>query len=120
MSDLDGAFVDLHMMIRSHGISVAPHMHRRDVYRLIRHIGFEPNGKASETWEYTWFLELPWCYHHLSSVRDGWVKGNNNDMMCFHGSSMRLVISMAVNFLRQALEQGLKLGENIREKDTSI
>jgi len=116
MSDLDDGLADLHKWIKAHGISAAPHMHNKDVYKITRSVGFEPNGRASETWEYTWYLELPWCYHHWDHLRDGWTKGNNDHAMSFHASSLRMVIAFAVNFLREAYNQGLRLGDNIREE----
>lgn len=116
MAVLDKLFVELHAMIRQHGISAGPHMHDQSAYRITYHIDFEPHGRASETWEYDWILELPWCYHHYHHMREGWKKGRNDHMATFHARSLQKVLRAATEFLIEAHEQGLRLGEVRREQ----
>lgn len=117
MGVLEELFVELDLMIRQHGISASPHMHERNVWILKRRIEFEPHGRASETWEYTWQLVLPWCYHHYHHTREGWKKGRNTMPAVFKGDSMKKVIRGATVFLMECHQQGLRLGDNIREQE---
>lgn len=116
MGVLEELFVELHLMIRAHGIIAAPHMHSRNVYVLKKRVEFEPHGRASETWEDTWRLELPWCYHHWKSTT-GWRKGKNVMPMVLTADSMKKVIRRASVFLIECQQQGLRLGDNIREQE---
>ena len=65
---------------------------------------FEPHGRASETWEVVWFLELlnvPWRW---KSTKEGWIEPEGvvgHPCMNFKGRTLDDVLTKAINFLKE-------------------
>ena len=62
--------------------------------------GFEPNGKASEDWEFYYILTLPRvCYHYKTTK--GWKETTHKEIcMNIKGPSLDEVIGRAIYFLK--------------------
>lgn len=60
---------------------------------------FEPNGRASETWESYWVLILHTVKYHWWNTKEGWRLGISSDSMNFKGESYWNVHGQALNFL---------------------
>jgi hypothetical protein len=65
--------------------------------------GFEPHGRASETWETLWRLVLPDVPAHWWHMREGWKPCTGNAVpMQFRGRTPGDVVTAAVAFLRES------------------
>lgn len=62
---------------------------------------FEGHGRASETWELYWTLQLPHILHHWKHTRDGWIVGTSSGCISFHGRTALDVIQQAIKFLEE-------------------
>lgn len=72
----------------------------RDILKLYLRSEFEPHGRASETFEFVWRLELGTIpFHWLSTT--GWQKGNTDKPMSFEGRSATEVIAKAKAFCKE-------------------
>jgi hypothetical protein len=109
MAVLDELFVELHLFLRTHGINPNPMTDGVDAYTITKHMDFEPNGKASETWEYVWFLTFPWCRYYWRSTT-GWRLGTSQNPIKFQAASLQLVIRRATMFLMEISQEGIRLG----------
>jgi hypothetical protein len=69
-------------------------------FKLICGVGFEPHGRASETWEVYWQIELPKTPWYWKST-NGWVKGNPNVHMKFHEKTLEGALAKALTFLQE-------------------
>lgn len=76
---------------------------------------FEPHGRASETWEMVWTLEIPLVQHHWRNVRDEWIRGSNNAPMRFRGRYPYDVIREAIEFMKELRAQDDQ--ENSHQRD---
>jgi len=63
-------------------------------------VGFEPHGRASETWEIYWTLVLPQIPYHWKST-NGWRRGSTKEPISFKGRTFDDVVSKAKAFLRE-------------------
>ena len=88
----------------------SPKYHDRELLDIRLMCGFEPNGRASETWEYTWTLVFPQILHHWHSTT-GWRPGNTELVMEFHGETVGECIAQARNFLLWYQERGQEHAE---------
>lgn len=61
---------------------------------------FEGHGRASETWELYWTLQLPHIKWY-SKYTDGWRVGDGMWPMSFHGRTALDVIQKAIRFLEE-------------------
>lgn len=61
---------------------------------------FEGHGRASETWELYWTLQLPHVKGY-SKYTDGWRIGNGDWPMSFYGRTALEVIQKAIAFLTE-------------------
>jgi hypothetical protein len=90
------------------GISLGSNTQGQEFIRLTCYCDFEGFGRASETWEEHWNLELPQMRPHWRSTT-GWRECNAEAKGCmkFHGRSPDDVTLQAVTFLRaMARQQG--------------
>lgn len=71
---------------------------------------FEPHGRASETWEMVWILELPLTQHHWKNTQGKWVRGSNNAPKRFTGRYAEDVIQEAITFLEELKVQNEQAG----------
>jgi hypothetical protein len=71
-------------------------------------VGFEPDGRASETWDGYWEVALVQIPHHWRSTK-GWVRGTTDHPITFGGATIGSAINNASTFLREARAQGLVL-----------
>lgn len=119
MNEIENLFAELSTLIRAHGISNSPMMDNREWYVLKKRCEFEPHGRASETWETIWYLELPWCNHYWRSTT-GWRAGNPVVHAVIKGRTLKVTLERAIAFLKETREQGIVLGENIHEEKPRI
>jgi len=61
---------------------------------------FEPHGRATETWELLWTLELPQIPYHIKLIT-GWKKGKTDSCMRFKGRTLDEVIKRAIIFAKE-------------------
>jgi hypothetical protein len=76
-----------------------PGMKPDDVILLYARSEFEPHGRASETFEWIWYLELPTTPHYWKSTV-GWVKGKGSHMK-FKGRTAKEVVGRAKQFFEE-------------------
>lgn len=60
---------------------------------------FEPHGRASETWEEVWVIELPYCQYFWKSTI-GFKKGKEGLHASFKGKTFEEVEKRAIEFLK--------------------
>ncbi len=72
----------------------------KEFIRISCQVGFEPHGRASETWEVVWFLTLPQIPHHWKSL-SGWRRGTTDAPIQFKGRGPVEVIARATAFLNE-------------------
>lgn len=61
-------------------------------------VDFEPNGRASETWEEYWTIELPYTPYYWEGTK-GWNKGSEKAVTSFKASTLDNVIKKAIYYL---------------------
>lgn len=76
-----------------------PQNHNASLFKLEARSAFEPFGRASETWEIEWRLELPMIQSYWMSAT-GWRSRNPGIVMEFRGPTANGVIQQAMSFLR--------------------
>jgi len=64
---------------------------------------FEPHGRASETWELFWELELVGVIAHWRSL-NGWKKCTTDKYMKFKGRTHTEVVNKAIMFIKECNE----------------
>ena len=67
-------------------------------------VGFEPHGRASETWEIYWKLELPEIPLYWKSTK-GWKKHDGSRYMIFYGRTFDIVVARAVKFIKTLAQE---------------
>lgn len=70
-----------------------------DFIKITGSYKFEPHGKASETWEEIWTLELPLIPAHWKNTNKEWIKCNTDSSQTFTGRTHDEVFKKAVSFL---------------------
>lgn len=71
---------------------------------------FEPFGKASETWELMWRLDLPTVQAYWKSTT-GWRLCNKGLHPHFTGRMLDDVVQEAISFLKECPEAALLMSE---------
>jgi hypothetical protein len=71
---------------------------KESLFKLELLYAFEPNGRASETWEDVWVLILPNVPGYWFSL-SGWQRGAWGDGMTFKSPSLEEVLAHAKDFL---------------------
>jgi hypothetical protein len=79
----------------------APKNHGKDFIVIKCSCEFEPHGRATETWELLWTLELPQIPWHVKLIT-GWKKGKTNLPMRFSGRTLDSVIKKAITFAKES------------------
>ena len=67
---------------------------------------FEPFGRASETWDPVWQVELCGIRRRWRSLRNGWLPCETQDNMVFKGETLEQALGDAVRFARELRAQG--------------
>ena len=86
---------------------LTPVYHGKDLIRIRCYNDFEGHGRASETWEEHWELELPQHQYYWMST-NGWRKGKDGVTMRFHYTTLDTCISKALMFLVDKGEEARK------------
>jgi hypothetical protein len=88
---------------------VSPRYQDKDLIVLKCRCGFEPHGKASETWEIIWLLQLPYVRGYWRT-RDGWMPYDGPAK--FSGRTAEQVINAALFMVRDMGDdlQGIEPG----------
>jgi hypothetical protein len=81
------------------GTIAGPVTDGKEIFRLSASVGFEPFGRASESWDVVWTLTLPLVRLHVRMV-DGWHVSPHPVPMTFTGRDDGECISRALQFLR--------------------
>ena len=82
------------------GVCPNPGTDHKEFIRLSCKVEFEPHGRASETWEWAWYLVLPQIPHHWKSTT-GWRRGTTDQPMRFKGRTAQEVTNKAAAFLKE-------------------
>ena len=91
-----------------------PNFHNAPLLTLQARSEFEPFGRASETWEVEWRLELHMIQSYWMSTT-GWRPRKPGLTMEFKGRTEDSVIQQAISFIREMEGQdiGLKQKESV-------
>ena len=82
-------------------ISCAPNTDGKEFINISCKVGFEPHGRASETWEIYWVLRFPQISRHVKFT-SGWEPIKNKELpMVFKERTYNEVIQKAINFLKE-------------------
>ena len=87
-------------LLKSLGIICAPENQDKKFIQITCGVGFEPHGRASETWELWWKLTLPQVPHHWRSTTR-WRVGTTEKPIQFTGETFDQVVSQAIEFLTE-------------------
>lgn len=80
-------------------VKTAP-VYTGDWFVLRCQVDFEPNGRASETWEEHWKLELPKTPSYWQKSNGTWVRGYGMGMD-FDAPTMQKVLEKGIYYLSQ-------------------
>lgn len=69
---------------------------------------FEPHGRASETWEMLWRIELPFVQYHWKSTA-GWRPGKAGLSMKFEGRTLYEAMMKLCTFLEEMTAEGKEI-----------
>lgn len=72
---------------------------RGDLVKITIGNDFEPNGRASETFEDYYILDLLLVPYWYSLSNGKWVKGKDGLRMTFHSAEFEMVVRRAINFI---------------------
>jgi hypothetical protein len=97
-------YIDELRKTASIGKMLNPKYHGQDLIRIRCYNDFEGHGRASETWEEHWQLELPQHQYYWKSTK-GWRMGKRGITMTFHGRTFDECIKKAVSFLTNVGEE---------------
>ena len=85
-------------------ISCDPNTAGKEFINISCKVGFEPHGRASETWEIYRILTLPQIPQYVKFT-DGWKKLESCDLpMRFQGRTYDKVIQKAIIFLKETFD----------------
>ena len=90
-----------------HG-KLAPAYHDRDLVVFRCRCEFEPHGRASETWEMLWRIELPFVQYYWKSAT-GWRPGNPGLSMKFAGRTLYEAMMRLSTFLGEMAAEGKEI-----------
>jgi len=73
----------------------------RDIIQLNCKLEFEPHGRASETWEEVWYLELPQHQYYWENNEGELVMGKLGLHKTFKGRNEDDVVNKAIEWLKK-------------------
>lgn len=85
-----------------------PTYHNQNLLVIKSRCEFEPHGRASETWEMIWYVELPFVQYHWKSTA-GWKPGTPGLNMRFSGRTLYEAMMKLSSFLGDMAIEGKEL-----------
>lgn len=82
------------------GGRLGPTTQGKDFIRVRCYCDFEGHGRASETWEEHWEIELPQLQYWWEAL-DGYRRGKQGVTMKFHGQTLGDVLRKAKLFIQE-------------------
>jgi len=87
---------------------LSPTYHDKDLLVIRCRCEFEPHGRASETWEMIWRIELPFVQYHWKGIA-GWRPGNPGLSMKFDGRTLYEAMMRLSTFLGEMAAEGKEI-----------
>lgn len=87
---------------------LSPTYHDQDLLVIKCRCGFEPHGRASETWEMVWRVELPFVQSCWRST-EGWRARKSGLSMKFCGRTLYEAMMKLCDFLADMVNEGKEL-----------
>lgn len=92
---VDGADLGKLTILAGKGLGMSDDI---SVFSIDCRYGFEPNGRASEDWEYYFVVTLPRIRYHYKTII-GWTEGKGNMPMTFKDKNVVNAVHRAILFL---------------------
>ena len=99
-----GTIRELVKTLRLHS-KLSPIYHDKDLLVIKCRCGFEPHGRASDTWEMIWRIELPYVQYYWKSTT-GWRPGTPGLNMKFKGRTLYEAMMKLSSFLGDMVIEG--------------
>lgn len=83
---------------------LTPTHHGKEIIKITCKNGFEGHGRASETWEEHWYLELCQEQYYWRTNKNVLRMGNEGITQRFHGRTFNDVVAKAVRWYKTPKE----------------